>query len=1095
MKLTITLLLFAILTATAGSTYSQSARINLKMKNASLVDVFREIERSSEFGFFFKSEELDLNKQVSIDLKDATIDEILGKILIDNYSYRIIDKNIIVTRSSSNTLDQQQKSVSGKVTDSTGAGLPGVSVVVKGTTTGVITDMDGKYTLPKIPENAILQFSFVGMKSQEITAADKTTINVVLAEESIGIDEVVAIGYGTMKKSDLTGSVSRTSIGDKAAQANTNLMQALSGVSAGVNIQAAGLAGSEPNMSIRGQTSLSASDKPLIVLDGIIYNGEIADINISDVESVDILKDASSAAVYGSRSANGVMLITTKKGKSDKPVISFNMSYGFQDMTNNPVKPMNAEQYAIRLVDFYYQQGLYTWYRTKPTSATGKPVRPDVTDRNIVAARLRTQEERDNYLAGNEINWVDEVTQIAPMQNYNLSFSGRTDRSNYFVSASYANEEGIQLNDQFSRFTIHSNVESKVTNWLTIGLNTSYSYRDYSGLEADLGWNQTGALSASPLANNKIGMANYDMFLTGEAYMPFPLNNLYVKNSDIRNNLFLVGNAKVTIPWVKGLTYELNYSNTYSNRNNNTFHPVTTPGGAGNKGQAIKNPSEQRNSIVNNIFTYLRTIGDHNINATLLYSRENNNAQSSTLNAQGFDNPVLGFNNMGLGTVATVASTAWEENSISYMARANYSYKNRYMITGTVRRDGFSGFGPNNKFANFPSVSLGWVASEENFLQNVNGLYLKMRTSYGKNGNQGIGRYSSFSTMGINAYAYGSSTAIAVYPSTLGNADLGWETTSSFNIGFDYGILNQRISGSIDVYKAKTSDVLVQRALPPTAGYASVWANIGEIDNKGIEFVLNTVNLKGKLNWTTNFNFSLNRNKISKLYGGETDKDIGNSWFVGESITSIYDYEFAGGLWTEQELYEGKTLANWYPGQFKYVDQNKDGVIEPIADRKIIGNRSPNYSFSINNALTYNNFTLSVLLNSIQGGNGYFLADNSSVVNVSWNSDNVYRVNAAAVRPYWTPDNGVNNATGVYNTPAVHGGIYEDRSFVRLQDVSLSYNFSNKLLKTYKIDGCQFFVSGKNLYTWTKWSGWDPEIGISNSPLLRNVTVGFKLTL
>src|SRR5690606_6421663 len=316
------------------------------------------------------------------------------------------------------------------------------------------------------------------------------------------LDEVVVIGYGTQKKSDLTGSVVRVSMEDRGFQANTNLFQALSGAAAGVNVQGAGLAGSEPNLSIRGQTSLSASDNPLIVLDGIIYNGAIADINTSDVESIDILKDASAAAVYGSRSANGVMLITTKKGKSEKPVIAFNAYYGFQDMTNNPMKVMNAEQYAIRLVDYYYQQDLYQWYYTKPTGPEGKPVRPDVTNREVVASRLRTQEERDNYLAGNEIDWVDEITQLAPIQNYNLSFSGQSDRSNYFVSGSYTNEEGIQLNDKFERLTLRSNIESKITDWITLGVNSSYSYRDYSGLEADLGWDQTGARSSSPLANN-----------------------------------------------------------------------------------------------------------------------------------------------------------------------------------------------------------------------------------------------------------------------------------------------------------------------------------------------------------------------------------------------------------------------------------------------------------------------------------------------------------------------------------------------------------------------------------------------------------------
>ena len=993
----------------------------------------------------------------------------------------------------------QQQTITGTVTDaSTGELMPGVNVVIKGTSFGALTDLGGKYSLSVPDQNAILVFSFIGYVTAEQPVSGRTTVNVALSPATTALDEVIVTGYGTQKKSDLTGSVVRVTMEDKASLSNINLSQALSGATAGVNVQGSGLAGSEPDLSIRGQTSLSASDQPLIVLDGIIYNGSISDINISDVESIDILKDASAAAVYGSRSANGVMLITTKKGKSEKPVVSFNMYYGYQDMTNNPMRVMNVDEYAIRLTDYYYQQDLYAWYKTKPTSATGKPVRPDITNRELVAARLRSQEEKDNYLAGNEIDWVDEVTQLAPIQNYNLSLSGKSGNSNYFISGSYTNEEGILINDNFSRITLHSNIESKVTDWFTLGLISSYSYRDYSGLNADLG----NARTCSPLANNKIGLPAWDMYLTGEAYMPFPLNNIHVDNSDKRNSLFVVGSAKITVPWIKGLTYEFNYSNTYNNRNNNTFWPVTVPDGSGNKGQARKDPYEERNWIINNIVTYLRTFGDHQVNATLLYSRENRNAHSSRLNATGFDNPVLGYNNMGLGTVVTVASNAWEENSLSYMARLNYSFKSRYLLTATARRDGFSGFGPTRKFATFPSVSLGWVVSDESFLRDVRWLYLKLRTSYGQNGNQGIGRYSSFSRMTADAYVYGSATAIAVFPSTLGNAELGWETTSSFNAGVDFGFLNRRISGSIDMYKAQTTDVLVQRALPPTTGYANVWTNIGAIDNKGIELELRTINLTGALGWETNFIFSLNRDKIAKLYGDENDKDIGNSWFVGEPISAIYDYEMAGGLWTEAELYAGQTYNNWYPGQYKYVDQNDDGVIEPNNDRKIIGYRTPSYRFSINNAFSYKNFTFSFFINSIQGGKDYYLLNNASVVNVDFRSDNVLRINASAVRPYWTPDNGVDNSTGVYNSPAVSSGIYESRSFVRLQDVSLTYRFGPQLLKTLKLEGCQFYLASKNPYTWTKWSGWDPEIGNRNSandadinnPSMRNITAGFRVT-
>jgi TonB-linked SusC/RagA family outer membrane protein len=989
----------------------------------------------------------------------------------------------------------QSQTVSGTVRSATdNQPLSGVTVQVKGTSNATATDAKGHYVLKNTSSSDSLFFSYIGFGNETVSVNSRTQVNISLQAEVSSLDQVVVVGYGTQRKSDLTGSVVRVSMDDKSLLANTNLFQALSGSAAGVNVQGAGGAGSEPNLSIRGQTSLSASDRPLIVLDGLIYNGSISDININDVESVDILKDASAAAVYGSRSANGVMLITTKKGKTDKPVVSFNMYNGIQDMTNNPMKVMNAEQYALRLVDYYYQQDLYTWYKTKPTSNAGKPVRPDITDRNIVAGRLRSQEERDNYLAGKSIDWVKEVLRRAPIQNYNLSFSGKSDKTSYFVSGSYTNEEGILRNDQFKRLTLRTNIESKVTNWLTVGLNSSYSYRDYSGLEASL----ADARSASPLANNKIGSSKYDMYLTGEIYMPYPLNNLYVDNSDIRNSLFLVGSAKIAVPWVKGLTYELNYSNTYSNRNNNSFYPVTTPEGSGNKGMAIKNPFEERNWIVNNIVTYIKTFGDHRINATFLYSRENSHAQSSTLNAQGFDNPVLGYNNMGLGTVATVASTASEANGLSSMARVNYTFKNRYLLTGTVRKDGFSGFGPNKKFATFPSVSLGWVASDESFLRDKK-FYLKLRASYGKNGNQGIGSYSSFSRMGTDAYVYGSSTAIAIFPNTLGNADLGWETTSSYNLGVDFGFLNKRITGSIDVYKAQTTNVLVSRALPPTSGYPSVWTNIGGINNKGVELALSTINLEGDLKWRTDFVFSLNRDKIAKLYGGANDKDIGNSWFVGQPISAIYDYKMSGGLWTENNLYSGNILNNWYPGQFKYIDQNKDGIIEPNGDRSIIGYQTPNYRFSINNTLTYKNFTFSFFVNSIQGGNGYYLANNASAINASSapagrESAGIIRNNLTAVRPYWTPDNGVNNAAGIYYAPAVWSGIYESRSFVRLQDITLSYRFGSSLLKTLRMEGCQFYLSGKNVYTWTKWSGWDPETGISDLPLMRNIIAGARFT-
>ncbi len=976
--------------------------------------------------------------------------------------------------------------ISGKVTDAQGLPLQDVTVMIKGRTTGTKTDAQGNFTVDARPDDALV-FSYVGMEEVEMKVGQQTTLNVTLRRAAAEGNEVVVIGYGTQKKKDLTGSVVRVNMSEKANQANTNLLQALSGASAGVNLEGRGGASSEPSLSIRGQTSLSASDMPLIVLDGVIYNGSISNINISDVETIDILKDASAAAVYGSRSANGVLLITTKTGKSKAPVITVGASTGYQNMTNNPMRVMNADEFAVRLLDFSYQSQLYAWYATNPTSAADRPVRPDVNDPNVVANYLRTFEEKQNYLDGKSVDWEKEVLHTGSIQNYNASVQGSANNTSYYFSGSYSNAQGIQLNDKFKRITLRSNVESRLKSWLSLGVNVSYSHLDNSGIPASL----TDARVASPLANNYIGQPKYDIYLGNELFQPYPLVNLYVDNSDISNELFAVGRAKISVPWVSGLNYELNYSHVYTTADDFTYNSSNTPLGVSNRGYAVKTPAQARDWIVNNIVTYSKAFGAHQVNTTLLFSREGRTGSSTTSTAQGFDNEILGYNNLGLGEIATAASTAYEENSLSYMARVNYSYLSKYLFTATVRRDGYSGFGANKKWATFPSASVAWVVSEEPFLKSKD-LYLKIKMSYGKNGNQGIGRYSSLSTMGTRYYVYGESTAIGIYPNTLGNPDLAWEITSSYNAGVDFGVLNKRITGSVDLYTAKTENVLVQRQLPRTTGYVNIWTNIGGISNKGVEASINTINLEGKFRWESNFIFSLNRDKITKLYGGSNDNDIGNAWFVGKSINAIYDYQMAGGVWTEDEFFKGQALTGWYPGQFRYADLNKDGAIDPNNDRQVVGYTSPSYRFSINNTFTYKNFSLSVLINSIQGGNDRYLANNAEMINPLYYFPD--RHNNSAINPYWRPDAPTTNTTGIYNVPLRQSGIYQSRSFVRIQDVSLAYSFGKNTLDKLKMASLQVYISSKNPYVWTKWQGWDPEIGVSDVPMMRNIVAGLRLS-
>jgi TonB-linked SusC/RagA family outer membrane protein len=992
-----------------------------------------------------------------------------------------------------------QKQVNGTVTDANSEPVVGANVVEKGTTNGSITDANGAFKLT-VRDNAVLQVSYIGYVSQEIAVGSRTTLNVSLAEDTQTLDEVIVVGYGTMKKSDLTGAVGRVNMEKSSKTPNTNLAQALSGASAGVSINQNANAEGEASISIRGKTSLSANDNPLIVLDGVIYNGSIVNINVNDVEYIDILKDASAAAVYGSRSANGVVLITTKKGKAGKPRISFNAYYGVQSPSNIKMNVMNAEQYAVRLTDYYYQQGLYTWYRTNPTSDAGKPAYPDITNREEVAKSLRTQEERDMYIqGGHDIDWVDVALADNPViQSYDANFSGQTDKVNYYTSVSYTGEERIRINDTFDRYTFNTKIDGKLTNWLSAGFNVNYSYRDYSGIAANL----DDARKISPLANTPDPSIPSSVYLTGESYMPQPMRGTLISDVDIRNELFFVGNVKVEIPWVKGLAYDFNYSNTYNNRKRNIFYPVTTSDGVGTNGRAERRPEETRSWIYNNIVSYQNTFEDHSVQATLLYSREKYAGESYIFTSEFFENPILEYNKMDLGTkLSTSSNAAWEEMGVSYMGRANYQYKKRYMIGATVRRDGFSGFGVNSKFVTLPSASLGWVLSDESFMQSLPWLYAKLRLSYGQNGNQGIGRYTSLAQMATQSYAYGSASVVGVYPNTMGNSSLRWEKTHSYNLGIDFGLFDRRIDGSLELYTAQTNDVLVKRRIPWTSGYEEIWTNIGGISNKGVELSLNSHNIDlADFKWDMGVTFSLNRDKLTKLYGGDSDIDTGNSWFVGEPILSIYDYKMTGGLWTEQDLYSGNILGGWYPGQYKYWDKDGNGSITPD-DRTIIGNKSPNYSFSINNTLTYKNWSLYFFINSVQGGNGYYMWNNYDYVNVSSRSDDVYRINQQATRQYWTPTNGVNNATGIYNSPAVTSGIYEDRSFVRLQDISLSYNLPLKALKALGgMEYLQLYVSGKNMYTWTDFSFWDPEYVSSDTgnrphlPSTRYVVCGVKLS-
>lgn len=692
-------------------------------------------------------------------------------------------------------------------------------------------------------------------------------------------------------------------------------------------------------------------------------------------------------------------------------------------------------------------------------------------------------------MAGNQINWIDEVTRTAAISNYDLSISGAGEGFSYYVSGSSTDQKGVLVGDRFKRNTLNSKVEGDLVDWVTVGANMLYSYQDYSGLEASL----ESALNASPLASKFDGEGMYPIRFNEEFLMAHPLRYEYIDNDDIRKNLFVTAYLKVKVPGIEGLNYDFNYSNNSNTQNNRTFYPSTVYEGSAVNGRGVIENTERKNWIYNHILNYRKNIAEkHSMDMTLVYTRDHTSYNGSEMDANRFSSEILGFNNLGLAEQYTIGSGAWEESVVGYMARVNYGYDSRYLLTGTYRRDGYSGFGEKNKFVDFFALSAAWNITEEKFMEGASDWFeiLKLRVSHGENGNQGIGAYSSLSRLGTKYYAFGSGSAIGALPTSMGNSGLSWETTLSTNLGLDYSFLDNRISGSFDVYKSDTKSVLVNRSLPGATGYESVWTNIGEIANKGIEAELSTVNLDGSLRWETRFVFSLNRNKIKELYGDGRD-DEGNGWFIGEPIGAIYDYKRTGGVWSEEELYNGETHDNFYPGQFKLADLNGDNKITSD-DRTIVGYTEPNYRFSINNSFSFKNLSLSFLINSVQGGNGYYIGDLKYLLEATSDYDYAQRANQPAIRENWTPENGVDNAPAIYNYPSVSSGNYQDRSFVRLQDLSISYRFDKPILDAIGAQGLQVYVSGQNLYTWTDWEGYDPESGYSL--MIRNVSMGLRLS-
>lgn len=1003
-----------------------------------------------------------------------------------------------------------QFEVRGKVTDSqSDQPLAGVTVVIKGSTTGTLTDIDGNYSILAPSEKSILAFSFIGYISREVTVGNQKEIDIALETDVLRLEEVVVIGYGTAKKSDLTGSVVSVKAENYKTQQMVQFTDMLTGTIAGFNAnQGTSASGGGASLEIRGPKSLSAGTDPLIVLDGVIYTGTLREINPNDIASVDILKDASSAAVFGAKAAAGVVLITTTRGRLGKPTINFSTKIGIAEV-NNKRRGLGPEEY-IRFRQDYFRQMFpsidYNFYTHPDKLPPGvsidqwRALSSSPVDDNIQEwmGRMRFYpEEQENYREGRTMDMFDYVFRKGLQQDYDLSISGGTEKATYYWSIGYANNEGVRVGDQFSTVRSRINADYNITNWLSVGMNTQFSDRNENSVPASLDfyvnspygemWDANGNLKRYPHGHSDNPLLAY--------YRTDRLN----KTNSIFSNLF----ANIRLPY--GFNFRVSFQPRYGTTKYGSFTNISEKLG----GLSTETPSGERresstmNWMVDNLLTWKREIGIHNFDLTLLANIEENQYWSTSMTNKNFKpNQNLSYHGLHFGDSPGISINDTRSTGDALMARLNYTLLNRYLLTASVRRDGYSAFGQKNPRAVFPAFALAWVVSDESFF-NI-GLIdrMKFRVSWGANGNRDIGIYSALANTASSLWFDGTSTRVGIYNSTLANTGLRWERTTSLNFGLDITLMKGRLDLSADYYDMTTTDLLMRRVLPQVTGFTSIMANLGELGNKGFEMTLNSINVSQRdFTWKSNLVFSLNRNKI-KLFGdigtytllneqreGELP-DFTNLWFPGEALDVVWDYDIIG-IYQLNEA-DAAAVYGLQPGDFKAVDVNNDGKFVNVQDKKFIGYNSPRYRLGIRNDFNFmKNFTASVFIRSDLGHIGSY----SPALNSGYESNDRWNRNVGPV-PYWTADRPNNEYARLNCIRAVFGGglmIYKPRSFTRIQDISLTYNLPADLAKRISLNNLQFFGSIRNLATFTKWPGWDPESGMT--PMPRTYTIGLNLSL
>jgi TonB-dependent starch-binding outer membrane protein SusC len=992
----------------------------------------------------------------------------------------------------------QDKTVTGKVTAvEDGSALPGVSIVVKGTAKGATTDAEGNFKI-SVPANATLQASFVGFETTEEVVGNRSIINFALNSDVKSLSEVIVTGYGQQIKRDLTGNIAKVKAEDIKNMPVTTVEQALQGKAAGVQInQGTGKLGQAIQIRVRGQSSVSASNEPLYVIDGIPVTqstnstggtnlsteggstNPMADINPQDIESIEILKDASAGAIYGARAANGVVLITTKRGKSGKTNVSFGAQYGKSTPTNK-LPFLNTQQY----VDFY-------------RIAAGNSDKIEGIDPKAPDSYTAYMEDffkvqsLGTFGTANAVDtdWGALAFQDAPMAQYDLNINGGNDKTAMFISGQWFDQKGILIGNTYNRISGRINLTHKISERFNIGFNTSITRSLNGRLSGDRQFDNPLQIVAlppmSPSIDPETGLAIGTP--PGDPNVPYyynPIVNLgnYSFNTTGHRNISSVfGELNI----IRGLKFRSEFALDLLNQQEEQYANSKTARNTGSQqGYGFNRFFRVENYNTNNYFTYDTMFGsDHSINATAGMSYQNSQTKVNTV--EGQDYPSDSYR-MIISSARKTDATSLQTDYrfLSYFARANYKFRDKYLLGLSIRTDGSSRFGANNKYGNFPAASAGWILSEEGFLKEVKLIsFLKLRASYGQTGNSEIGNFPQLGLFTGDA-AYGGLPGQR--PSQIGNPDLSWETTTQADIGLDFGLMNNRINGEIDYYNKKTTDLLLNVNIPGTTGFATMVRNIGELTNKGFEFVLNTDNLVGTFKWRTSLNASTNANKITNLQGQIIEGGLNNMSRAveGEALGTFFTVEYAG-----VDPKNGDAL--WYKntkGSDGSLDRSTTNTYSQ-AQRVVIGNPNPKWIGGVTNTFSYKGLELSVFFNGVFGNKlNFYGVGRFSSANGRFEDNQTVNQLAA-----WTPQNTETNvpqARLFYNNGAQPSSRFiEDGSFVRLRNVSLSYSLPKNIISKAKMNSVRVFVSAQNLLTFTKYSGWDPEVNADD--IVTNIALGY----